>query len=262
MRLAKHLATSIKDKIDSLSFNGSEFYGDRIDEIISVLGEFHSVIRGGGVIDDKMLKRLSCFDEDEDIKSIMRGLNGVRKIKENDDKIKNLERKILLKWMNTFNEKAFIVFSFLLLLMFSGNFQWLDLDYKVRMEQLLGLYTPLSLLLISIFSGGGKVFDYISWTVVSLFIKDEIRAGKFVRMSSFEFCVIKITPPSLIVSGVSSYFISMVDLSKFDFFDIIIVSVYLFLFALSILNKVRNEKTQKVINSIANENINIEKSRF
>lgn len=260
MRLIRFLEISLKDKVDSLLFNGSEFPEGDVDEIVSILNKSRGEIKRRGFVDEVTISRLSEFSADKDIGEIVSALNGLNKINKNNDSMKKIEGKIFLRSMNTFNEKCLVLFLLFSVLAYFGKISLYGVDYSGEMLIHMGLYVPLSLLTISVLSGKNKIFESIEWSILGVFVRDNVRLGSVVRKLAFERGVFRLTPISFVFIAVSVYFLVNFNYSYLGIAGALTATLYLILSFLFFLSRIRNEGLQDRIARIRSENSSISRN--
>lgn len=254
MKLTRFLDVSIKDKIDSLLFNGSEYVGASVNEVVSVLGDIRANIKKDGDVDDSAINKLLSFSDDKDIFEIIKAIKDLKKIRNNNEAIKSAERKFFLRPMNTFNEKCLVFIFILYAMAFFEKISFDGINYSGYFRFYIELYMPLTILLVSVFSGKNRITEYIEWSLVGLFVRDRVRAGKIVNKMVLDYWIFRITPLSFVIISVSSYFLFMFSYDQLGFVDYILLLMYLLASLLSVLNKARNQRIQDVIASMVSEN--------
>lgn len=254
MKLTRFLDVTIKDKIDSLLFNGSECVGASVNEVVSVLGDIRVNIKKDGDVDDSAINKLISFSDDKDIFEIIKAIKELKKIKENNEAIKSAERKFFLRPMNTFNEKCLVFIFIIYVMAFFEKISFGGINYSDYFGFYIELYMPLTILLVSVFSGKNRITEYIEWSLVGLFIKDRVRAGKIVNKMVLDYGVFRITPLGFVIISASSYFLFMFSYEQLGFVDYLLLLLYLLVSLLSFLNKIRNQRIQDVIAGMVSEN--------
>lgn len=260
MQLTRFLDVSMKDKVDSLLFNGSEFVGGSVDEVVEALNEARGVVKKDQCVSESVISRLSRFSDDKDINEIVMALNDFKKIKNNNKLIKDIEGRFFLRSMNTFNEKCLVLFFIFFVTAFFKKMSFYGVDYSANTVLYMSLYIPLTVLFISVFSGKNKVFEYLEWSLVVLFVRDKVEAGRIVEKMAVEYGFFRITPLSFLFASFSLYLIYLFDYKVLSITDVLIVTSYLTLSLLFFLNRLRNHGFQLAISNINGENALINKN--